>query len=574
MFLSRVTKHEFWASVKNNPKYEPLLTEVKEMWDNEAQAPLTALPYSDFILFSTTGDRKQYETPYFRRRRALNGAALMALLYPEDEQYIRRLEDIIFAICDEYTWCVPAHQPTFEKVCTDHIDLFASEVGFALCEIDFLLGDRLSPLVRERITASLEERIVAPFLDESRDFIWYHIKNNWAAVCLCGVAGVIMYRHPELFWTLKPRFDNSMNCFLSSFGDDGFCTEGIGYWRYGFGFFTVYADMVRQFTKGEIDLFKLPKVKNIATFKQKMFLSEKASVSFADGQRSATGDYALSHYLHREYPREVELTDLTGAKGTDHCGRWCLHIRSFEWFDEESSVFPSSASACHYGKNAQWLVYKTPHFGFAGKAGHNEEAHNHNDVGHFILAADGKQVFADLGAGLYNKPYFRLPFRYETFHCASFGHSVPIFGQGERDLDKICQKVGEQHRATEVEYTDGHFSFDMAKAYGDERILHAYRCFSLSETKMTLKDNFEVEAALPICERFILLEKPEILEKGFETKDFLCHCFGEITSIEMKAEELLEHDGKQMITVYILNILLSEKEREFKLEITYKNDKG
>ena len=570
MFLSRVTKPDFWMSVKENPKYRPLIDEVKDMWENEAQAPLTALPYSDFILFSTTGDRKKYGVQYFQRRRALNGAAIMALLYPDDEQYVRRLEDIIFAICDEYTWCVPAHQPTFEKVCTDHIDLFASEVGFALCEIDLLLGDRLSPLVRERITARLEERIVAPFLDESRDFVWYHIKNNWAAVCLCGVAGVIMYRHPELFWKLKPRFDISMNCFLDSFGDDGYCTEGIGYWRYGFGFFTVYADMVRTFTKGEIDLFKLPKVKNIATFKQKMFLSEKASVSFADGQRTATGDYALSHYLHNEYPEEVELTDLTGAKGTDHCGRWCLHIRSFEWFDEQAESVEMPATAKYYGENAQWMIYKTPCFGFAAKAGHNEEAHNHNDVGHFILAADGKQVFADLGAGLYNKPYFRLPFRYETFHCASFGHSVPIFGHGEKDIDKICQKVGEEHKATEVEDTDGCFSFDMAKAYGDERILHAYRSFSLSEAKMTLKDSFAVKDGLPICERFILLEKPEILEKGFATEDFLCRCFGEIASIEVKTEELLEHDGETTLTVYVLNILLSEKEREFKLEIEYK----
>ena len=570
MFLSRVTEPSFWADVKTNPKYQPLVEEVRQMWEKEAQAPLTALPYSDFVLFSTTGDRKQYETPYFIRRRALNGAAIMALLYPEDDQYIRRLEDIIFAICDEYTWCVPAHQPTFEKVCTDHIDLFASEVGFALCEIDFLLGDRLSPLVRERITARLEERIVAPFLDESRDFIWYHIKNNWAAVCLCGVAGVIMYRHPELFWRLKPRFDISMQCFLDSFGDDGFCTEGIGYWRYGFGFFTVYADMVRQFTKGEIDLFKLPKVKSIATFKQKMFLSGKASVSFADGQRTATGDYALSHYLHREYPDMVQLTDLTGAKGTDHCGRWCLHIRSFEWFDEETEPSPSPTVACYYGEDAQWTVYKTPHFGFAAKAGHNEEPHNHNDVGHFILAANGKQVFGDLGAGLYNKPYFRLPFRYETFHCASFGHSVPIFGQGEKDLNRICQRVGQEHQAKEVETAPGYFAFDMAEAYGDKRIGRIHRSFKMSENGILLKDCFGVDEGLKITERLILLEKPILSANGFETEQFACTVRGEASSIEVREEKLIEHDAVSFVTVYLLDITLSEKEREFQLEIEYK----
>jgi len=569
MFLSKVTQPSFWASVKNNPKYLPLIEEVRDMWENEAQMPLTALPYSDFILFSTTGDRKRYETPYFKRRRAMNGAAIMALLYPEDEQYIRRLEDIIFAICDEYTWCVPAHQPPVDAVITDHIDLFASETGFALCEIDFLLGDRLAPLVRNRITARLEERIVAPFLDESRDFVWYHIKNNWAAVCLQGVAGVIMYRHPELFWKLKPRFDISMNCFLSSFGDDGFCTEGIGYWRYGFGFFTVYADMVRKFTKGEIDLFTLPKVKNIATFKQKMFLSDRASVSFADGQRKATGDYAMGHYLKKEYPDEVQLTNLEGAKGTDHCGRWCLHIRSFEWFDENEPVTPLPDAATYYGENAQWMIYKTADFGFAGKAGHNEEAHNHNDVGHFILAAGGKQVFADLGAGLYNKPYFRLPYRYQNIYCASFGHSVPLFGEGATDYDKICQKVGEEHRATEVEHSDSHFAFEMAGAYDDVRVEKAHRRFTFAKDAVTLEDSFKVEEGLRICERFVLLEHPDVTKDGFTVGPFACKAHGKIKSITVTRVEGMEHDGVTLLPIYLTDVILDENERQFKLEISY-----
>ena len=85
---------------------------------------------------------------------------------------------------------------------------------------------------------------------------------------------------------MQERFAKSMECYLSGFTDDGMCLEGCGYWHYGFGFFTVYADMIRKFTDGKTDYFKREKIRTIATFIQKMYLSGKSSVSFADGGRT------------------------------------------------------------------------------------------------------------------------------------------------------------------------------------------------------------------------------------------------------------------------------------------------
>ncbi|MFH1730305.1 MAG: hypothetical protein ABIF82_01475 [Planctomycetota bacterium] len=42
--------------------------------------------------------------------------------------------------------------------------------------------------------------------------------------------------------------------FLRGFTPDGYCTEGLGYWNYGFGNFAAPAEMVRQATSGRIDL--------------------------------------------------------------------------------------------------------------------------------------------------------------------------------------------------------------------------------------------------------------------------------------------------------------------------------
>ena len=43
------------------------------------------------------------------------------------------LEDTIWAICDEYTWSLPAHISWAKDERTD-VDLFASETGYALSE--------------------------------------------------------------------------------------------------------------------------------------------------------------------------------------------------------------------------------------------------------------------------------------------------------------------------------------------------------------------------------------------------------------------------------------------------------
>ena len=565
MFLQKGKDPSFWAKVRTEEKYESIRHEMHDIWEKDALATLEVLSFSDFMLFSTTGDRKIYETAYFRRRRGMDAAAILALLYPEEPKYIERLQDIIFAICDEYTWSVPAHQPTFEENLTDHLDLFATETGFALCEIEYLLGDRLAPLVVNRIRANVDRRIILPYTDTSRDFWWYRSTNNWSAVCMCGVAACIMYHKPELFASLKPRFDATMDYFLSGFGDDGFCTEGIGYWNYGFGFFVTYADLVREFTHGECDMFRLPKVKQIATFMQKMFLSDSATVSFSDGQRRSGLRMGLMHYLHTEYPDAVCLPLAKASALCDNCGRWCLLVRSIIWLrDDIDTATSDNVERMIYAPDAEWYLYKTNHYGFAAKGGHNEESHNHNDIGHFILAKDGHQVFCDLGSGLYNRDYFRGQ-RYTFLHCASFGHSVPYFGTSANVRDAILQKNGLQFCASNVKAEDSSFSIDMAKAYGHPDVRSALRTFRLEDDALSLEDTFAVTEGLAITERFVLLKEPTKIEGGFEVDGMICHT-SDCEWLHIEKQNTQEHNGS-ILPVWFVDVRLAPHSTNFTLHI-------
>ena len=111
--LGKATDKEFWKQVRDKDCFARYRAELQDMWHKNCEnGPIVALTYTDFKRYWDTGDRGVYEGAYFTRRRALDCAALLALVYPEEPKYLNRLMDQIFAICDEYTWCLPAHQGT------------------------------------------------------------------------------------------------------------------------------------------------------------------------------------------------------------------------------------------------------------------------------------------------------------------------------------------------------------------------------------------------------------------------------------------------------------------------------
>ncbi|MBQ9116897.1 MAG: heparinase II/III family protein, partial [Clostridia bacterium] len=469
---------------------------------------LKALRYSDFKLFFTTGNRSVYEGAYFQRRHAAEDCAILSLIYPEEQVYIDQLMDLIYAMCDEYTWCLPAHQGQLDKNDNCRIDLFAAESAFRLAEMLTILGDRLEPLIKSRIMAEIDRRITTPFFATENYGWWENGNMNWTAVCMGSVACTMMLVHPELVdEKFIARVNRAMDNFIGGFKDDGICFEGCGYWGYGFGFFVIYADMIREFTDGRVDYFKLEKVKTIATFPQRMFLTGNACVSFADSGRTLNYDTGLLHYLKKEYPDDVLV--YSPRYGHTGVGKLCTNLRYFLRFDPEIHNNPADATAEFesYAPYSEWMVKRTAAYGFAAKGGCNSEFHNHNDVGSFIFAKNGKQILMDLGSGVYTRQYFAEDTRYTFLESSSRGHSVPIIGG-------CYQGTGGKYKATEPKFENGVFSLDIAKAYPCEGLSSVKRSFSFTDTSVTLTDVFEYSGEGEITERIVTLLKPELTEPG------------------------------------------------------------
>ena len=76
---------------------------------------------------------------------------------------------------------------------------------------------------------------------------------------------------------------------------------------------------------------------------------------------------------------------------------------------------------------AEWAIKRRGNNTLVIKGGYNDEPHNHNDVGSFMIVAKNDGIpIADLGVGIYRKETFDPELRYTLLNNASFGHSVPI----------------------------------------------------------------------------------------------------------------------------------------------------
>ncbi|MUG47666.1 hypothetical protein GNP95_22185 [Paenibacillus woosongensis] len=512
----------FWRNVRSGGEYAADLAEIKAEGERlQGQTP-PGLTFSLFSQFAQTGSRLEYERVYFERRRRLNTIALLSLLEPECEEYYTELLEAIWAICSEVTWCLPAHVSP-ERPLGETIDLFAAETGFTLTELRLLLGDRLPELLKTHIAEIVHVRLFEPFLKKG-PYEWEEAEHNWSAVCAgsIGSAALLLLdkdQDRELLGEILEKTQHSMTCYLKGFGEDGACLEGLGYWNYGFGYFVYYADLLYKRSGGELDWFAQEKVKAIAGFQQKCFLGGSTVVNFSDTLPYASVHIGLSRYISSIYDSlPSPASRLRADYREDHCSRWAPALRNLLWRAMAGNA-PDWEPGEFLLEDAGWLISRivSPEgvFGFAAKGGHNDEPHNHNDLGQFMLAGDGEFFLSDLGCGEYTKDYFGSA-RY-TYDCnGSQGHSVPI-------INGCLQAEGSDRRASVLEQASGasesRMTVELSRAYDSQELQSFTRSWLWRKEelpRLELRDKFSF-SKMPdtLVERFVTLIQPEVpLEQG------------------------------------------------------------
>lgn len=530
-----------FEKAKEMPCFKDRLVRLRREYDKQRRERLPQLTRELFDYFYETGSRKEYEEQYFKRRSALLNAAFVSLIYGEGIDYLAGVTE---EICTEFTWALPAHMAKETQNPERVIDLFAAETGEALSEICALLGDKLPQATVKTIKNELMRRIVLPFEEEA--FAWEQFTHNWAAVCGGCVGITFMYMFPERFENIEDRIVKTMENYISGFGDDGISPEGLGYWNYGFWYFTGFADLYKR--RYGIDIADNEKIKNIAMCQQNLFLMNNTVISFSDCGRTEHFTAALAHYYRNKFGDDIKILSTEIPDGVDNCFRFLTALRSILWIDERFIGIKETAPQESFFKDCEWYVNRRGRFAFSAKGGSNGESHNHNDIGSFIIADAGGQLAADYGAGEYTHDYFTEK-RYEYLCTSSAGHSVPI-------IDGKYQQPGEKYCAKVTESENNVFAADISGAYDVLGLSGLVRSFEVNDSGVIMKDKFTFSdgGAHTITERIVSVIKPEVKDGRVTIGSLTMEC---ADAFEIKSESLKAHNAKDDV-LYIVDFAAGE----------------
>ncbi|HRR32937.1 MAG TPA: heparinase II/III family protein [Kiritimatiellia bacterium] len=493
------TDREAWDRLATLPEAGPILRDAEKAM----KTPPPELPDELYLEFTTNGNRRNYERPYGQRTQRIT-SLLLAECLEDKGRFLPALERDLLAVCDERSWTMPAHDGSLSnfKGTRLTIDLGSSARGWLLSEVDAWLGHRLSPEVRERLRSEVRRRVLGPYLNVIRDGNingnwWMRCNNNWNAVCSAGVVGcalaLLESREERALVLAAVEFSNPF--FISGFTDDGYCSEGMGYWNYGFGHYVMMGLAVRAATGGQLDLFTCDKLPRIAAYAKGYQIQPGRAPWFADGGGAPSHEiWALVRQVYpAAVPADMPVPPL--LKG----GHAIIGLRAFGQEPPPAVDAKESLPIRTYFQDAQVLITRsggTTHdvpFGAAIKGGHNAEHHNHNDVGSYAIVLDGMEMLGDPGGEIYTRRTFSRE-RYVSQMLNSYGHPVPVVAGQLQTTGRHAAA-----RVLEATFSDTRdlFRIDYAAAYRVPDLTTLTRTFTHDRTArvMTISDEVRFTTA-------------------------------------------------------------------------------
>jgi hypothetical protein len=477
---------------------EQVPEEVKSQYIQNAERLVGAswgeLKASEFMQFKRTGNRSVFEAISFRRRDMLN-VLVLGELFENKGRFTDDIINGIWIICEESWWGVPAHnwsrnnQEPLPDILDSYVDLFDAETGAAIAWTYYLLKDKLdavSPSITHRMLTELERRILIPCTKNDYNWMGVHGEslNNWTP-WICSnwmTVALLCDKNPDRRLDAIYKAMQSVDRFVNPYPADGGCDEGPGYWdRAGASLFDCL-ELLDLASNGKIRIYDEPLVKNMGNYIYKAHIVDDYYVNFADAgaivhpaaalvwrygksigddtmqqfgvylaDRYQIGKKASGGSLGRQLPALTNFQALTGAAKAPL-------LRDVWLPDLEVAIARTRA------RSSDGLYV-------AIKGGHNNESHNHNDVGNFVVYADGKPVLIDVGVETYTAKTFS-PQRYEIWTMQSSHHNLST-------INGVQQAPGRNYAAGKVSYSSTDkkavFSLDIAKAYPEAAKLTSWQ---------------------------------------------------------------------------------------------------
>ncbi len=490
-----------WEHLAAMPEAVGLIKEAANLMTK----PVPELPDELYLEFTQNGNRSHYEAPY-RQRVVWLDKLLLAECLECKGRFLPAIEQMVLAVCAERSWTMPAHDGNLDNFNGTRltIDLGSSARAWLLVDIDTFVGEAIQPATRAKLRAEVKRRVLEPYLKavRSNDVSgngWMRCNNNWNAVCTAGMVwcALALIESREERAEVLAAMEISNPWFISGFTEDGYCSEGMGYWNYGFGHYVMMGLAVRDATRGRLDIFQGEKLRKIACYARGYQIQNGLSPHFADGGGNPSqGIWAL---MRQVWPEAVptSMPHLPILKG-DHAA---VALRGFGQEPPSADVTDDPLPMRTWFEDAQVLLTRPatgdqrPPFGAAFKGGHNAEHHNHNDIGSYVIMLDGIALLGDPGGEVYTRRTFSRD-RYVSKVLNSWGHPVPVVaGQLQPPGRAFAAKV------VTTEFTDDKdcIVLDLTQAYSVPQLEGLRRSFTYDRAGRSITLIDDVRFSTP-CE--------------------------------------------------------------------------
>ena len=465
--LPPVADREAWTRIAPG-----LRTRLVARGERALAEPIPQLPATLFLDYARTGNRGRFEGAMFARRDRLQ-SLVMAECVEAGGRFLDAIADTAWAIAEESSWTVPAHQGTqkagggLPDTTEPIVDLFSAQTAHTLAWTWYLLGDRLdgvSPLLRPRLTREIERRVLAPY--EARDDWWWlgfapraSRPNNWNPWVNSNVLAAALLIEPDAGRRarLTHKVLRSLDAFLGPHPADGGCDEGPSYWgRAGASLFEAL-ELLKSASGGRIDYFSNPVVADIGRYIYRARVAGDWFVPVGDSGAKVGIDRGLvfryGAAIGDSRLRALGASGVTEADldlGDRSIGRTLMTVFGWEAMAAERGATPPFPRDVWLPSDDMQLMAARDREGssdglfVAAWGAHNAQSHNHNDVGNALVFVDGAPVIVDVGRPTYTAQTFGNR-RYEIWAMQSAFHNLPtVNGQ--------MQKDGAAFRAKDVVY--------------------------------------------------------------------------------------------------------------------------
>jgi len=513
------TVREVWAR-DHGTADQPTLRHLLQAADHELGAPWPQPTAHAYARYFRDGNRTEYEAAVFARQQRLTRAVVAAAVTLSDT-WVDEVADGIISLCEQSSWCWPAHDNTFRAhgavvptATSTFVDLGAGEVVGQLAWADHLLGEVLDeriPGLRARIRHEARVRVLEPFTVR-RDWHWLglngqvHNWNPWIHGNILVAALQLVDDPPERARLVAAVIDG-IDRYVASLPADGAIDEGYSYWWNGACRAIEALDVLAYATTGTSPATDIEALRATVAFPHRMHIGGPWYLNVADGSArpsedlpwdvlhraavAAGDDAARRHALAHRRPDAPVASEYAGL------GRLLRALTDRSWAQAEPAEPPLVRHV--WLQSTEILLERTMEGSTRGlclavKGGHNGENHNHNDVGSVVVALNGVPVVVDAGRPTYTAATFGAN-RYEIWTMQSDWHSVPVI----RDT---AQAPGRESAARDVEMicdeTCSRVRMDLAGAYPRPDVRHWWRtaCLDRAAGEVSVTDSWELDPAV------------------------------------------------------------------------------